>query len=477
MLYQSFDQIKSDLTASKISVEKLVNHYLSQIELKNSELNAFLEVYADEAKQQAKAIDHKIQNGEPTGSLAGLVIGLKDNLCYQGHHVSASSKILEGFESQFTATAVQRLLNEDAIVIGRLNCDEFAMGASNENSAYGNVKNAANIQYVPGGSSGGSAVAVQSDMCFAALGSDTGGSIRQPAAFCGQVGAKPTYGKISRWGLLSYASSFDQIGAITHTVTDNAMLTELMAGYDENDATSSQQEVSPYLPLQNMDRKLKIAYIGDCLNHEGMDAEIKEKTLELISDLKTKGHTLTEIDFPYLDQMVPCYYVLTTAEASSNLARYSGLTFGYRSSNSTDLESTFTLSRTEGFGPEVKRRIMLGTFVLSSNHYDAYYTKAQKVRQIIKQKTDDILKEFDFILLPTTSTPAFKIGEKSANPIAMYLADLFTVQAPLAGNPAISIPLSTHSIDNMPFGIQLIAARHDEKGMFEMAKYLEDIIQ
>lgn len=477
MLYQSFDQIKSDLAANKVSVEQLVAHYLDQIESKNEELNAFLEVYSDEAKEQAKALDAKLQNGETTGKLAGLILGLKDNLCYQGHHVSASSKILEGFESQFTATSVQRLLNEDAIVIGRLNCDEFAMGASNENSAYGAVKNAANTAYVPGGSSGGSAVAVQSDMCFAALGSDTGGSIRQPAAFCGQVGSKPTYGKISRWGLLSYASSFDQIGAITHTVADNALLTQIMAGYDANDATSSQREIIPYLPLQKMERKLNIAYIGDCLNHEGIDSEIKDKTTELIEELRAKGHTLTEIEFPYLDQMVPCYYALTTAEASSNLSRYSGLTFGYRSTKSTDLESTFTLSRTEGFGPEVKRRIMLGTFVLSSNHYDAYYTKAQKVRQIIKRKTDEILDQYDFILLPTTSTPAFKIGEKSANPIAMYLADLFTVQAPLAGNPAISIPLAKHSIDDMPFGIQLIAARHDEKGMFEMAKYLEDIIQ
>jgi len=476
VLYHLFDQIKSDLTAGKTSVEKIVNYYLEQIESRNAELNAFLEIYSKEAQDQAIALDQRIQKGEPTGKLAGMIIGLKDNMCLKGHHVSASSKILEGFESQFTATAVQRLLDEDAIVIGRLNCDEFAMGASNENSAYGSVRNAANTQYVPGGSSGGSAVAVQADMCFAALGSDTGGSIRQPAAFCGQVGTKPTYGKISRWGLLSYASSFDQIGPITHTVSDNALLTQIMAGYDENDATSSQQPVSNYLPLETISSPLKIAYIGDCLNHEGIDSEIKESTVQLINQLKEKGHQLEEIEFPFLDQMVPCYYVLTTAEASSNLSRYSGLTFGYRSENSVDLESTFTLSRTEAFGPEVKRRIMLGTFVLSSNHYDAYYTKAQKVRQVIKQKTEAILKEYDFILLPTTSTPAFKIGEKAENPIAMYLADLFTVQAPLAGNPAISVPLAVHSKDQMPYGIQLIAGRHKEKKMFEMAKFLEDII-
>jgi aspartyl-tRNA(Asn)/glutamyl-tRNA(Gln) amidotransferase subunit A len=335
----------------------------------------------------------------------------------------------------------------------------------------GVVKNAADTNYVPGGSSGGSAVAVQADMCFASLGSDTGGSIRQPASFCGLVGSKATYGKISRWGLLSYASSFDQIGALTHNVKDNALLTQLMAGHDERDATSSQQPVGEYLPLEKKNKKLKIAYLGNCIEHEGVDTEIKKAALGLIEKMKADGHTLTSVSFPNVDQMVPCYYVLTTAEASSNLARYSGLTFGYRSENSHDLESTFTLSRTEGFGPEVKRRIMLGTFVLSSNYYDAYYTKAQKVRQIIKQKTEEILAEYDFIILPTTSTPAFKIGEKAENPIAMYLADLFTVQANLSGNPAISIPLGKKG--KLPFGLQIIAAHHKEKEMFELAQDLE----
>ncbi len=473
MLYTKFEQIQDAISSGKTTILAIVEHYLAQIESKNTDLNAFLEIYKDEALEKAKLLDQKIADKQALGKLAGMVIGIKDNLCYQNHHVGASSKILDGFESQFTASAVQKLLDEDVIIIGRLNCDEFAMGASNENSSKGIVRNAANTAYVPGGSSGGSAVAVQADMCFASLGSDTGGSIRQPASFCGLVGSKPTYGKISRYGLLAYASSFDQIGALTHTVADNALLTELMAGFDKMDATSSSQTIEPYLPIKQTDKKLKIAYIAECLNHEGIDLEVKQASQKCIQQLIADGHQVEEIQFPYLDYMVPCYYVLTTAEASSNLSRYSGLTFGYRSENSFDLESTFKKSRTEGFGPEVKRRIMLGTFVLSSNHYDAYYTKAQKVRRIIKDKTTAILKDYDFIILPTTSTPAFKIGEKSKNPIAMYLADLFTVQANLTGNPAISIPLEKHSVDNMPFGLQIIADHHAEKEMFQFAASLE----
>lgn len=474
MLFTQFKNVQQALAKNETSVQKIVEHYLENIAQKNGVLNAYLDVYAEEAIEKAKAIDEKLAKKSDVGRLAGMVIGIKDNLCYSNHPVGASSKILDGFVSQFTATAVQKLLDEDVIIIGRLNCDEFAMGASNENSSKGLVRNAANTDYVPGGSSGGSAVAVQADMCFASLGSDTGGSIRQPASFCGLVGSKPTYGKISRWGLLSYASSFDQIGALTHTVEDNALLTEIMAGYDHQDATSSKIEVANYTPLERSKGKLKIAYIADCLHHEGIDPAVKSATLAMIDKLKAQGNEVDEIAFSYLDYMVPCYYVLTTAEASSNLARYSGLTFGYRSPNSIDLESTFKKSRTEGFGAEVKRRIMLGTFVLSSNHYDAYYTKAQKVRRIIKEKTEAILQKYDFIILPTTSTPAFKIGEKSNNPIAMYLADLFTVQANLSGNPAISIPLAKHPDNQMPFGIQVIAEHHQEKKMFDFACLLEE---
>lgn len=468
--YDSLSSIQEDLSQGLTSCEKLVGHYLEVIEEKKH-LNAFLEVYGDEALTLATAIDKKIKNKEQ-GRLAGMVISLKDNLCLKGHKVSAASKILEGFESLYTGTAVQRLLDEDAIIIGRVNCDEFAMGASNENSAYGDVLNDADNSRVPGGSSGGAAVSVQAGMCLAALGSDTGGSIRQPASFCGIVGHKPTYGSVSRYGLLAYASSFDQIGPLTRCVEDSALLTEIMSGVDDFDATLSQNGKFAFEKKES--KKLKIAYIKDCLEHVALDSEIKETTFSIIEKLKANGHTVEPVDFPFIDYMVPCYYVLTTAEASSNLSRYSGLMYGYRSENAVDLDSTFKKSRSEGFGEEVQRRIMLGTFVLSSDHYDAYYTKAQKVRQLIRDKTEEIFKEYDLIILPTTSTPAFKLGEKSKDPIAMYLADLFTVQANLAGNPAISVPVGHHKKENLPFGLQIIGRSFEENTLFNFAIELEE---
>ncbi len=474
MNHTSLFQLQQDLNAGNVTCQQVVKHYLLNIK-NNQHLNAFLEVYEEEALERATALDQKIKTGSQ-GKLAGLVIGLKDNIAYQNHHVSASSKILEGFNSLFSATVVERLLAEDAIIIGRLNCDEFAMGASNENSAYGNVLNAADNSRVPGGSSGGSAVAVQADLCRVALGSDTGGSIRQPSSFTGTFGMKPTYGRVSRWGLLSYASSFDQIGPITTCVEDMAAVLQVIAGVDENDATVSDKQVPEYTGDLQISGKKKIAVIEDCLNAEGLSPEVKSHMLEAIEKLKSEGHTIEYVSFPYLDYMVPCYYVLTTAEASSNLARYSGLLYGHRSSEAHDLESTFKMSRTEGFGEEVKRRIMAGTFVLSSDHYDAYYTKAQKVRRVIQSETAKILDNFDFILLPTTPSEAFKIGEKADDPIAMYLADIFTVQAPLAGLPAISIP--TGQVESgMPFGLQLMAKHFDEHEMLKMSKYLFDLMK
>ena len=467
--YTSLDSIHSDISQGKTSCVELAKYYLKKNE-ENKHLNAFLEVFADEALEQASIVDEKIKNGT-AGRLAGMFLAIKDNICYKGHTASGSSKILENYEAVYTATALQRLLDEDVIVIGRCNCDEFAMGASNENSAFGPVKNAADETKVPGGSSGGSAVAVQADLCLAALGSDTGGSIRQPASFTGTFGMKPTYGRVSRSGLFAYASSFDQIGPITGSVEDAALLTQIMSGEDEFDATLASEGKFEFKKKEQ--KNLKIAYLKDCLEHDALDNEIKESTNNLIDNLKSNGHTVEGVEFPFLDYMVPCYYVLTTAEASSNLSRYSGLMYGYRSENAVDLDTTFKKSRSEGFGEEVQRRIMLGTFVLSSDHYDAYYTKAQKVRQIIKIKTDEIFDKYDLIILPTTSTPAFKIGEKSQDPIAMYLADLFTVQANLAGNPAISVPVGHHRKDDMPFGIQVIGKRFDENTLFNFALELE----
>jgi len=463
--YRRITDIQADIRLGKISCVQLAKEYIARIE-ENKHLNAFLEVWSEEALRRAEHIDQKFKSGNP-GRLAGAVIGIKDNLAYKGHKVSAASKILEGFESLYTATAVQRLLNEDAIILGRTNCDEFAMGASNENSAFGPVRNAADSERVPGGSSGGSAVAVQANLVHATLGSDTGGSIRQPAAFCGLFGIKPTYGLISRWGLLAYASSFDQIGPLTHSLEDNMLLTEIMAGPDEHDATVSDRP-APRYQLDASDKKYTFAVMRQAIEHPGLDPEVKAAAESLITSLQALGHTITYFDFEYLDYLVPTYYVLTTAEASSNLSRYSGLLYGHRSRNATDLESTFTLSRSEGFGEEVKRRIMLGTFVLSSDYYDAYYSKAQKVRRIIQNKTREVLTSADAILIPTTSTPAFKMGEKAKNPIAMYLADLFTVQANIAGNCAISVP-TAKTASGLPIGMQLMCDEFKEQNLYWVA--------
>lgn len=465
--FNSLSEIQNLIQKGELNLPELVGYYLNKTK-EHAHLNAFLEVFEEEAQSNAKAIQSKIDN-QTAGKLAGMVIAIKDNIVYKNHRSSASSKILEGFESLFSATVVERLLAEDAIIIGRTNCDEFAMGASNENSAFGPVLNALDQSRVPGGSSGGSAVAVQADMCLASLGSDTGGSIRQPAAFTGIYGLYPTYGSVSRWGLIAFASSFDQIGPFTSSISDMALLMNVISGLDEHDA-SMEQQAALNIVQKNIEQPLKIAYIKDCIEHEGLDPEIKAATLKYIETLKSLGHQVSEIQFPYLDQMVPTYQILTTAEASSNFSRFSGLTFGKRSENAKDLESTFKNSRTEGFGEEVKRRIMLGTFVLSSDFYDAYYTKAQKVRQIIRQETLNIFKEYDIIVTPTTSTVAFKIGEKSNNPIAMYLADLFTVQANLAGIPALSFPYGTHSENQMPIGIQIMGRPFEEELLLNLAR-------
>lgn len=453
----------------EITLPDLLNFYLNNIE-QNKHLNAFLEVYADEAKEKAKHIQQKIENNH-AGKLAGLVIGLKDNICYKNHKVSASSKILEGFTSLYSATVVERLLAEDAIIIGRLNCDEFAMGASNENSAYGPVLNAADNTRVSGGSSGGAAVAVQANLCHATLGSDTGGSIRQPASFTGNFGLKPTYGRVSRWGLIAYASSFDIIGPITKSAYDMQLIMEVIAGQCEHDATSSSKPVDAYTNTNIAGKKFRIAYLEETLTSEGIENEVKNVTLKAIEALKVLGHVVEPVSFNLLPYLIPIYYTLTTAEASSNLSRFAGMHYGYRSKNAKDLESTIRLSRTEGFGPEVKRRIMLGTFVLSAGYYDAYYNKAQKVRRLVQQKTEEIFKHYDFILSPTSPTVAFKFGEKANNPLAMYLADIFTVHANISGNPAISIPNGVGK-DNMPIGLQLMAKPFEEAELMKIAEVL-----
>ena len=467
--FSSLSEIQASLSEGSVSCKSLVSYYLERIE-NHKDLNIYLEVFSEEAQTQAQKVDLKLQQGT-AGRLAGMVIALKDNICYKGHRVSASSKILEGFESLYSATVVERLLAEDAIIIGRLNCDEFAMGSSNENSAYGPVKNPHNLSKVAGGSSGGSAAAVAADLCQVALGSDTGGSIRQPAAFCGVVGLKPTYARVSRFGLIAYASSFDQIGPLTKSIEDAAIVTEIIAGKDENDSTSSSVSVSNFSNLEGSVAKKHIAYFKEYIDTPGLDPEIKENFLQLIESLRAEGHTVEEQSFSHLDVIIPTYYILTTAEASSNLARFDGVHFGYRSPNAHDLESTYKMSRTEGFGEEVKLRIMLGTFVLSSGYYDAYYTKAQKVRRLIQERTKAVFEQFEFILMPTTPNTAFDIGLKNEDPTIAYLEDIYTVHANLAGVPAISLPL-WKSKKNMPIGIQLMAPAFKEQDLLTFSKYL-----
>lgn len=463
-----------DFKKSNNSVYEEVVMFLDRIESKNKDFNIFLEVFAEETLNRAKEIDRKIANNTQ-GKLAGMVVGLKDNICYAGHKVSASSKILQGFESQFSATAVEKLLQEDAIIIGRTNCDEFAMGSSNENSAYGNVKNPLNPSLVPGGSSGGSAAAVAAGFCHVALGSDTGGSIRQPASYCGLVGLRPTYSRISRHGLIAFASSLDIIGTLTNDVMDTALVMEVISGGDEFDATVSHRSVEQYSKVcfepNQSDKKYKIAVLKECLEADGLDHEVKSTLNLQIEDLKSKGHQVEVISFPYLEAMLPVYYVLAPAEASSNLSRFMGMTYGHRTKEVGSIEETITKSRTEGFGKEVKRRIMLGTFVLSEGFFDAYYTKAQKVRRVVTDYTLELFKTFDFMLLPSTPGTAFEIGQKSADPIAMYLEDIFTIHSAVSGIPAISLPLGNHS-NGMPFGIQLMGKPFAESDLLAFSAQL-----
>jgi aspartyl-tRNA(Asn)/glutamyl-tRNA(Gln) amidotransferase subunit A len=467
-MYRSIAEIQSALHSGKTALD-LVEEHLSRIEA-HQHLNAFLEVFESSAREQAIVIDAKIKAGT-AGKLAGVIVGIKDNICYKNHRVSASSKILEGFSSIYTSTVLQRLLDQDAIVIGRLNCDEFAMGSSNENSAFGPVQNNWKANHVPGGSSGGSAVAVAANLCTVSLGSDTGGSIRQPASWTGTFGIKPTYGRLSRYGLIAYASSFDQIGFFTNELSDTKLLIELTAGQDEFDATSSSK---PYTTRQELPAKLKIGIIKECFSHPGLDLEVKAKLDQCVADLKAAGHELTEVSFPFLDYMVPTYYVLTTAEASSNLARFDGVHYGYRSPDAQGVEATYVKSRTEGFGPEVKRRIMTGTFVLSHGYYDAYYTKGQQVRRILKNRTNELLQNCDVLLSPTTPSTAFEMNAVK-DPIQMYLQDIFTVHANLTGNPALSMPFGWHS-NGLPFGLQIMAKDFEEDYLYHAASLIQEVL-
>jgi len=478
--FTSIEQYHAQLQEGSITCLQAVEYYLQRIKT-TSHLNAFIEVYSNEALQKAKQLDEQRKPGNPISKLHGVVIGLKDVICYKDHKISAASNILKNFISIYSATAVERLLAEGAIIIGNLNCDEFAMGSTNENSAYGKVLNAIDETRVPGGSSGGPAVAIQAGLCMVSLGSDTGGSVRQPADFCGIIGLKPTYGRISRYGLIAYASSFDQIGIFGNSISDVAITLEVMAGSDEYDSTVSDLPVDKYsLHLNdNAEKKYRLAYFEEALDHPSLDTEISSAIKKLIEQLRQDGHEVTPVKFELLDYIVPAYYVLTTAEASSNLSRYDGVKYGYRTPEpNLELTEFYKQTRSAGFGKEVKRRIMLGTFVLSAGYYDAYFSRAQRVRKLLSDKIQLIFNKipdgdwgFDFILLPSSPTTAFKAGEKMNDPIAMYLADIYTVLANLTGVPAISLPLFWHS-NGMPFSLQIIANRFNELSLLQFSDKL-----
>jgi aspartyl-tRNA(Asn)/glutamyl-tRNA(Gln) amidotransferase subunit A len=468
--FTSIKDYHAALLADHTTCTQAVKYYLDQITA-HENLNAYLEVFSKEALEQAAILDTERKQGKKVGKLHGVVIGIKDVLSYKAHKLSAASKILENYTAVYTATAIQKLVDEGAIIIGRQNCDEFAMGSSNENSAYGPVKNAIDNSKVPGGSSGGSAVAVQAGLSMISIGSDTGGSVRQPADFCGVVGLKPSYGRISRYGLIAYASSFDQVGIFSKTIEDAALVLEVMAGEDEFDSTVSSKPVPAYSKeIENTISPKRIAYFKETLFHPGLDAEIKTKIESYLKDLTAKGYIVEAIDFSLLSYLVPTYYVLTTAEASSNLSRFDGIKFGHRTKESiADLNDLYKKTRTEGFGEEVQRRILLGSFVLSAGYFDAYFTKAQQVRQKLVDLTNAVFSKYDLILSPTVPTTAFGLGENNHSATEMFLADIYTVYANLVGIPAISIPLFTHS-NGMPFGLQVMSASFNEVGLLSFSK-------
>ena len=462
--YVSLKEIQTDILARNTSCYKLVEGYLDNI-AQQSDINAFIEVYKSEALEQAIEIDKKIKN-RTAGKLAGLIVGIKDNICYKNHHSSAASKMLRGFKSTYSATVVDRLIEEDAIILGRLNCDEFAMGSSNEKSIYGPTKNPINKLYVPGGSSGASAAAVRANFCQLALGTDTGGSIRQPAAFCGVIGLKPTYGLVSRHGLIAFASSFDQIGPLAKSIDDIRIVMNVISGIDEYDSTCIGKKMD--LEEIDNDKQKTFAVFKEALNFSGLNKSVKTKFKQTITKLEEKGHIIKYIDLPLLEHLVPTYYILTTAEASSNLSRYDGIKYGYQT-KSKSIDELISISRTEGFGKEVQRRILLGTYVLSAGYYDAYYTKAQKIRSLIQSQVKSILSENNYILIPTTPNLPFKIGQKNTNPTQLYYEDVFTVIANLSGHPAVSFPVG--EVENgFSASTQLIGDFFSESDLLSCAK-------
>lgn len=505
--FRDFTEIHESITSGSLTLSELAQHYIATIDAQNDDINAVISYDRNAILEQAQDIQQKIKDGS-AGKLAGLALGIKDVICEKGKNVTCASNILKNFESTYDATVIERLKAEDALLLGRLNMDEFAMGSSNENSIYGPVKNPNDLNRVPGGSSGGSAASVAAGFCTAALGSDTGGSIRQPASYCGVVGLKPTYGRVSRYGLVAFASSFDCIGPLTNSVEDAATILEVLSGYDENDNTSSSRAVPDYrYAVKNPSSKIRIGVPEEYFG-EGLDTEIRDGIQEQLKELEGEGAELVPIHLPHMKYGIATYYILATAEASSNLARYDGIRYGHRADIdeveqelhqekmaiqeqmelaagdkkmelSKELESTdsplirlYKKSRTEGFGKEVKRRIMLGTYVLSAGYYDAYYAKAQKVRRLIKQDFTEAFDDVDVIVSPTAPTTAFELGSKMDDPVQMYLNDVYTISANLAGICGINVPAGTHT-NGLPYGLQFMANTFEEEKLLNAARLVE----
>ncbi len=469
--------LQRKFTAGEVTATEIVRAYGLRIAQVEPKVKAFVTQLKEPALAQAAELDRKLKGWRKTQPLTGMPIALKDNLCTDGVPTTCSSRMLQHFVPPYDATVVAKLRQQEYLLLGKTNLDEFAMGSSTEHSAFGPSRNPWNLHCVPGGSSGGSAAAVAAEECVAALGSDTGGSIRQPAAFCGVVGMKPTYGRVSRYGLVAFASSLDQIGPITKTVSDAAFLLGVIAGHDPMDSTSADLPVPDYMKaLKKKDlKKLKIGVPKEFFA-EGLDPEVEQAVLEAIEEMKRLGGEVHEIELPRTDAAVAVYYVLATAEASSNLARYDGVKFGLRAKETKDLLDLYMKTRQEGFGPEVKRRIMLGTYALSAGYYDAYYAKAQAVRTLICQDFDAAFKQVDLIVTPVTPTPAFRLGEKSEDPLQMYLSDIFTISVNLAGLPAVALPCG-FSKANLPIGVQIIGRAFEEETLLRAAHAYEQSAQ
>jgi aspartyl-tRNA(Asn)/glutamyl-tRNA(Gln) amidotransferase subunit A len=466
--------LRDEIAAGQISSVEATTAIFENIKEREPAIGAYISTYRDTALEKAAEVDKRIAAGQKIGQLAGVPVAIKDNMCTTFGATTCASKILENFHAPYNATVVEKILSADAIIVGKTNMDEFAMGSSTENSGLKLTVNPWDRSRVPGGSSGGSAAAVAGGLCFAAIGSDTGGSIRQPASFCGVVGLKPTYGRVSRFGLVAYGSSLDQIGPITNTVTDSALMMNVISGYDPADSTSINESIAPVCDyLDKLDEpieKLKIAVIPEF--NSGADQQVQKALTDAIELYRTLGAEILEITMPHLDYAIAAYYVIATAEASSNLARYDGVHYGHRSENVGDYVEVYSKSRAEAFGKEVKRRIMLGTYTLSSGYYDAYYLKALKVRNLIRSDLTNAFEKCDCIMMPVSPTTAFKIGEKVNDPLTMYLSDIYTIAANLAGIPGISIPCGFVE-NNLPIGLQILSPAFSEDKLLRIARMYE----